>query len=646
LDSLNDEGPDKLRDMSFDNLNNLAEEVRWQVLDAVSVTGGHLGSALGVVDLTVALHHVFDTPSDEIVWDVSHQVYPHKVLTGRRGRIYTLRQQSGLSGFCKRSESEYDAFIAGHSSTSISAALGFQVARDLKNEQGHSVAVIGDGAITGGMAWEAMNHAGGIQSKMIVILNDNGQVSLPTVYNNVDEPVGALSVSLQNGEQVGELFEGFGFSYVGPIDGHNMETLVDVLQNAKNNHAEGLVEKPILLHVKTQKGKGYAPAEVASDNLHAVRPNFNKKVEMSTPLHREKAAERPALTTVFAESLVKEGERDEKIVAITAAMPGGTGVGIFEKRFGSERTFDVGIAEQHAVTFAAGLAASDFKPFVCIYSTFLQRGFDQVVHDVALQNLPVRFVLDRAGLVGGDGPTHEGAFDLSFLACIPNLKICAPANEVELVHMTHTLAKMDDCPSVMRYPRASSSTDAELPDEPLYLEPGKGRIVREGSDGVVAILSVGSRLGEALKAAQRLESWGINATVADARWVKPLDGDLVTQLAESHRVLITVEENAIGGFSAQVSHLLHENGAFDGIEKKPLVFRSMMIPDRFIEAAEDPSLQYDDAELNASDIMAKIFTALNQITDASDAVKRLPVAEKGMPDQPLTALGSSASREL
>jgi 1-deoxy-D-xylulose-5-phosphate synthase len=327
-------------------------------------------------------------------------------------------------------------------------------------------------------------------------------------------------------------------------------------------------------------------------------------------------------------------------------MPGGTGVGIFEKRFGSARTFDVGIAEQHAVTFAAGLAASDYKPFVCIYSTFIQRGFDQVVHDVALQNLPVRFVLDRAGLVGGDGPTHEGAFDLSFLACIPNLKICAPANEVELVHMTHTLAKIDDCPSVMRYPRASCSTDAELPDEPLYLEPGKGRIVREGSDGVVAILSVGSRLGEALKAAQRLESWGINATVADARWVKPLDGDLVTQLAESHRVLITVEENSIGGFSAQVSHLLHESGAFDGIDKKPLVFRSMMIPDRFIEAAEDPSLQYDDAELNASDIMAKIFTALNQITDASDAVKRLPVAEKGKPDQPLTASGSSATREL
>jgi 1-deoxy-D-xylulose-5-phosphate synthase len=495
------------------------------------------------------------------------------------------------------------------------------------------------------MAWEAMNHAGGIQSKMIVILNDNGQVSLPTVYNNVDEPVGALSVSLQNGEQVGELFEGFGFSYVGPIDGHNMETLVDVLQNAKNNHAEGLVEKPILLHVKTQKGKGYAPAEVASDNLHAVRPNFNKKVEMSTPLHREKAAERPALTTVFAESLVKEGERDEKIVAITAAMPGGTGVGIFEKRFGSERTFDVGIAEQHAVTFAAGLAASGFKPFVCIYSTFLQRGFDQVVHDVALQNLPVRFVLDRAGLVGGDGPTHEGAFDLSFLACIPNLKICAPANEVELVHMTHTLAKMDDSPSVMRYPRAKSDGVEELPKEPMFLEPGKGRIVRQGTDGMVAILSVGSRLGEALEAAKRLESWGISATVADARWVKPVDEDLVTQLAESHRVLITVEENSIGGFSAQVSHLLHEHGAFDGIDRKPLCFRSMMIPDRFIEAAEDPSLQYDDAELNASHIMEKVFTALNNIVPASRVLRNIPVVDEGAvePAQPINASGSACN---
>jgi 1-deoxy-D-xylulose-5-phosphate synthase len=419
-----------------------------------------------------------------------------------------------------------------------------------------------------------------------------------------------------------ELFEQLGFSYVGPIDGHDMETLVAVLENSKRNHEENIINKPILIHVKTKKGKGYEPAETASDKLHAVRPKFNlpKADDLSSSKAPETSPKLP-LTTVFGESLVKEAERDEKIVAITAAMPGGTGVSIFEERFGPSRTFDVGIAEQHAVTFAGALAASGLKPFVAIYSTFLQRGYDQVIHDVALQNLPVRFVIDRAGLVGGDGPTHEGAFDLSYLACIPNMRICAPADEIELVHMTHTLARLDDGPSAMRYPRGTSSGIKDMPEEPLFLEPGKGRIVREGHDGVIAILSVGSRLDEALEAAQRLESWGISATVADARWVKPLDESLVMRLAAENRVLITVEENAIGGFSAQVAQLLQEHGALDGTDRKPLVFRSMVLPDRFIAADDDVRKQYDDAELNATHIMAKIHTALG----AADVRAEAPV---------------------
>jgi len=680
LDSLNDEGPKGMRDFSIPQLEELGKEVRWQVLDAVSATGGHLGSSLGVVELTVALHHVFDTPNDEIVWDVAHQVYPHKVLTGRRGRIYSLRQGGGLSGFTKRGESEYDVFGAGHSSTSISAALGFTVGREHMKDKGHSVAVIGDGAITGGMAWEAMNHAGGMKSKMIMILNDNGQVSLPTCYNTVSTPVGALaqtfgsqssddkgltmqggiakvesSATFQEGRQFlreslkealpeklfqavakldeygrdflktapfkrsgagakGELFEQLGFYYVGPIDGHDMDTLVSVLKNLKEDHENGLIEKPILLHVKTKKGKGYSPAEQARDKLHAVSPKFN--VKPASPRAKAEQPEAPQkpklpLTTVFGEALVKEGERDKDIVAITAAMPGGTGVGIFEKRFGPDRTFDVGIAEQHAVTFAGALATKGLKPFCCIYSTFLQRGYDQLIHDVALQNLPVRFIIDRAGLVGADGPTHCGAFDLSYMACIPNMVICAPSDEAELVHMTHTLAKLDDGPSAMRYPRGNGSrAGVELPAEPEFLEPGKGRIVRQGGDGSIAILSVGSRLVEALEAAERLESFGISATVADARWVKPLDEALVKQLAADHKALITVEENCIGGFSAQVSHVLQESGCLDGVDQKPLVFRSMVLPDRWIAAHEDPKEMYDDAELNAADIMSKAFTAL------------------------------------
>jgi len=675
LDSLNDEGPQGLKRMDVPQLEQLAEEVRWQVLDAVSVTGGHLGSALGVVELTVALHHVFDTPEDEIVWDVAHQVYPHKVLTGRRGRIYTLRQGGGLSGFAKRTESKYDAFGAGHSATSISAALGFQVAKDMARQDGHSVAVIGDGAITGGMAWEAINHAGGLKSKMVVILNDNGQVSLPTFYNNVNKPVGALSETLASSntglriqgdiarietseafqglrrfakatckallpQQLfsavakvdeyardfvktapfkgsgagakGSLFEQLGFYYVGPIDGHDMKALVAVLSNVKKNHEDGNINKPILLHVKTKKGKGYEPAETARDKLHAVKPKFNLKAPVPTPGPADAKPSKPkppALTTVFGESLVREGERDSKIVAITAAMPTGTGVSIFENRFGPSRTFDVGIAEQHAVTFAGGLAASGLKPFCCIYSTFLQRGYDQVIHDVALQNLPVRFAIDRGGLVGADGPTHGGSFDLSYLACVPNLKICAPSDEVELSNAVHTLSMLDDGPSAVRYPRGDGYGDVPMPEVPEFLTPGKGRIVRQGSDGSIAILSVGTRLRECLKAAERLESWGVSATVADARWVKPVDAELIKQLASEHRALITVEENSIGGFASQVTQVLLEEGCLDGSGKPALVFRSMFLPDRYI-AADDPDKQYDDAELNATHIQTKALSAL------------------------------------
>jgi 1-deoxy-D-xylulose-5-phosphate synthase len=671
--------------MTVDQLKDVAEEVRWQVLDAVSVVGGHLGAGLGVVDLTVALHAVFDTPRDEIVWDVAHQCQPHKVLTGRRDRIYTLRTGGGLSGFAKRAESEYDAFGAGHSGTSISAAVGFQEAKTKLGLPGHSIAVIGDGAITGGMAWEAMNHAGGLKSKVVVILNDNGQVSLPTNYNTVNTPVGALSQTLGNAdvesdgiriqndfakletsgafqtgrdflksatksllpEQLsnaaakvdeyacdfvktvpfkgsgaggkGELFEQLGFYYVGPIDGHNMETLTEVLANIKMQHETGQIQKPVFLHIKTQKGKGYAPAQAARDKLHAVKPKFNlPPTPAAAPAVPAKAAEKPIgkkepLTKVFADQLVKDAEKDDRIVAITAAMPGGTGVGIFEKRFGPSRTFDVGIAEQHAVTMAASMAAGGLKPFCCIYSTFLQRGYDQVVHDVALQNLPVRFIIDRAGLVGADGATHGGTFDLSFLACIPNMKICAPADEAELVHMVHTIAKIDDCPTALRYPRGNGYGDVETPAEPEFLEPGKGRIVRQGSGGSIALLSVGSRLRECQKAADQLKSYGIDATVADARWIKPLDKELVRKLASEHRALITIEENAIGGFSAQVQQELLEGGFLDGVDGNGVAVRSMMFPDRWIDHHEDQNMQYEDAELQARHIVEKAINVLGRV---------------------------------
>jgi len=678
LDSLGDEGTRGMKSMTVEQLKELAEEVRWQVLDAVSVSGGHLGAGLGVVELTVALHHVYDTPRDELCWDVAHQCQPHKVLTGRRSRIYTLRQGGGLSGFAKRKESVYDAFGAGHSSTSISAAVGFQAARDRLGKSGHSVAIIGDGAITGGMAWEAMNHAGGLKSKVVVILNDNGQVSLPTFYNSVEQPVGALSETLagtetqatglsiqdniarietsdafQNARQFakaasksllpgqlssaaakldeytrdfvktvpfrgsgsgskGELFEQLGFYYVGPIDGHNMDTLVEVLSNIKRQHEDGQLQKPVFLHIKTQKGKGYAPAQSARDKLHAVKPKFNVPKAPAPPNAPKPTPAPPPLTRVFAESLVKEAERDDKIVAITAAMPGGTGISIFEKRFGPERTYDVGIAEQHAVTFAAGLAAGGLKPFCAIYSTFLQRGYDQLVHDVALQDLPVRFILDRAGLVGADGATHGGTFDLSFLACVPKMLVCASADEAELVNMIHTLAMIDDHPTALRYPRGNGYGDVEIPAQPRFLEPGKGRIAREGRDNTLAILSIGGRLRECLKAAEMLEEMGVSATVADARWVKPLDTKLLSLLASDHKALITVEENAIGGFSAQVHQALLEGGFLDGINKAPVVVRSMVLPDRWIDH-NDQHLMYDDAQLNASHIVTKSVEVLARL---------------------------------
>lgn len=678
LDSLGDEGTQRIRSMSVPELKQLADEVRWQVLDAVSVTGGHLGAGLGVVELTVALHHVFDTPRDEICWDVAHQCQPHKVLTGRRSRIYTLRQGGGLSGFAKRKESIYDAFGAGHSSTSISAAVGFQTAKDRLGRSGHSIAVIGDGAITGGMAWEAMNHAGGMGSKMVVILNDNGQVSLPTFYNKVKQPVGALSETLagtqglsiqgdiakfetssafQNARQFaknatkqllpgqlsaaaakldeytrdfvktvpfrgsgsgskGELFEQLGFYYVGPIDGHDMDTLVEVLTNIRKDHEDGTLQKPVFLHIKTKKGNGYEPAQKASDKLHAVQPKFNVPKGASD---KPPAPKPPPFTKIFGDALVREGERDDKVVAITAAMPGGTGIGIFEKRFGPERTFDVGIAEQHAVTFAAGMAAGGLKPFCAIYSTFLQRGYDQLVHDVALQKLPVRFILDRAGLVGADGATHSGCFDLSYMGCIPDMMICASADEAELVNMIHTLAKIDDQPTALRFPRGSCYGDLVMPAEPRFLEPGRGRICREGRDGKLAILSIGGRLRECLKAADELEEkYGVSVTVADARWMKPLDTNLVGRLAEDHRALITIEENAIGGFSAQVQQALLEGGYLDGLGKTPVALRSMVLPDRWIDH-NDPQLQYDDAKLNAQHILQKALALLSRVGVKVDA---------------------------
>ena len=614
--------PADLRRLQPGQLRQLADELRTETIDAVSVTGGHLGAGLGVVELTVALHYVFDTPDDRIVWDVGHQAYPHKILTGRRDRIRTLRQGGGLSGFTKRSESEYDPFGTAHSSTSISAGLGMAVARDLKGGRNNVIAVIGDGAMSAGMAYEAMNNAGGMSSRLIVILNDNDMSIAP--------PVGALSgylsrlisskqyrglrglakdiaehfpkplmTAARRAEEYargfvtgGTLFEELGFYYVGPIDGHNLDHLLPVLENVRDDEGAG----PVLIHVVTQKGRGYAPAEASADKLHAVA-----KFDVITGTQAKAKANAPTYTKVFADALIREAEDDERIVAITAAMPSGTGLDLFGKRFPG-RTFDVGIAEQHAVTFAAGLATEGFKPFCAIYSTFLQRGYDQVVHDVAIQNLPVRFAIDRAGLVGADGATHAGSFDTAFLGCLPNMVLMAAADEAELMHMVATAAAIDDRPSAFRYPRGEG-VGLEMPERGRVLPIGKGRVLREGTK--VALLSYGTRLAECLVAAEDLAARGLPATVADARFAKPLDEELVRRLATEHEVLITVEEGSVGGFGNFVLHFLANEGLLDqGVKIRPMV-----LPDTF-QDHDSPAKQYEEAGLTARHIVAKALQAL------------------------------------
>ncbi|MFZ0651625.1 MAG: 1-deoxy-D-xylulose-5-phosphate synthase [Pseudolabrys sp.] len=615
--------PQGLKNLSADQLKQLANELRTETVDAVAKTGGHLGAGLGVVELTVALHYVFDTPNDRLIWDVGHQSYPHKILTGRRDRIRTLRQGGGLSGFTKRAESDYDPFGAAHSSTSISAALGMAVARDLEGKKHNVIAVIGDGAMSAGMAYEAMNNAGARNERLIVILNDNDMSIAP--------PVGAMSAYLARlisgktyrtlrdigkqlarhlpkffGEKAGRaeefargfwtggtLFEELGFYYVGPIDGHNLDHLLPVLRNVRDAETG-----PILVHVVTQKGKGYAPAETSADKYHGV-----VKFDVATGAQAKSKSLAPQFTKVFGESLIKEARKDDKIVAITAAMPSGTGVDLFAKEF-PNRSFDVGIAEQHAVTFAGGLAAEGFKPFATIYSTFLQRAYDQVVHDIAIQGLPVRFAIDRAGLVGADGPTHAGAFDITYLGCLPGFVVMAAADEAELVHMVATAVAIDDRPSALRYPRGEG-LGVPMPDEGKALEIGKGRILQEGHK--IALLSFGARLGECLKAAKELTALGLSATVADARFAKPLDVQLVTRLAREHEVLVTIEEGAIGGFGAYVLQTLAEQGLLD----QGLRVRCMVLPDRFIDQ-DTPTAMYAAAGLDAGAIVAKVFEALGK----------------------------------
>ena len=616
--------PEDLRRLSENQLRQVADELRAETIGAVSVTGGHLGAGLGVVELTVALHYVFDTPRDRLIWDVGHQAYPHKILTGRRDRIRTLRKAGGLSGFTKRAESEYDPFGAAHSSTSISAGLGMAVARDLEGRTNNVVAVIGDGAMSAGMAYEAMNNAGAMQSRLIVILNDNDMsIAPPTgamssylarlvsggTYRGIREAAKQLAKKLPKflydkaakAEEFargfwtgGTLFEELGFYYVGPIDGHNLDHLLPVLKNVRDSETG-----PILVHVVTQKGKGYAPAEAAADKYHGV-----VTFDVVTGAQAKAKANAPSYTKVFGESLIREAAKDDRIVAVTAAMPTGTGIDIFGREFPT-RTFDVGIAEQHAVTFAAGLATEGYRPFCAIYSTFLQRAYDQVMHDVALQNLPVRFALDRAGLVGADGPTHAGAFDIAFLGCLPNMTIMAAADEAELVHMVATAAAHDGGPIAFRYPRGEG-IGIDLPAEGRPLPIGKGRIVREGSR--VAILSLGTRLSEALKAAEELESRGLSTTVADARFAKPLDEDMILRLAREHEVLITVEEGSIGGFGAFVLQLLADRGALD---RGGLKVRSLVLPDTYIDH-DKPERMYAKAGLDAAGIVTRVFEALGQ----------------------------------
>jgi 1-deoxy-D-xylulose-5-phosphate synthase len=615
--------PADLRKLPESDLVQFAAELRQETIDAVSVTGGHLGAGLGVVELTVALHWIFDTPRDRLVWDVGHQAYPHKIITGRRDRIRTLRQPDGLSGFTKRDESEYDPFGAAHSSTSISAALGMAVARDLTGGDNNVIAVIGDGAMSAGMAYEAINNAGARDERLIVILNDNDMSIAP--------PTGALSAYLARGTssgtylhlrdyakqlaqmlpkkwerraarmeeytrhlwQGGQWFEELGFYYVGPIDGHDFSQLLPVLKNVRDAK-----KGPILVHVVTKKGKGYAPAEASDDKYHGVN-----KFNVVTGAQVKPKPNAPTYTRVFADSLISAGEKDDKIVAVTAAMPDGTGLDLFGKRF-PERMFDVGIAEQHAVTFAAGLATEGFKPFAAIYSTFLQRAYDQVVHDVAIQRLPVRFALDRAGLVGADGATHAGSFDLAYLGCLPGFVIMAAADEAELMHMVATQAVIDDRPSALRYPRGEG-VGVELPREGIALEIGKGRILRQGSK--VALLSLGTRLAECVKAADQLAGFGLSTTVADARFAKPLDKDLIKLLAQNHEVLVTVEEGSVGGFGSFVLHYLSDEGLLDN----GLKVRAKVLPDAFIDHGK-PDVMYERAGLAANGIVETVFKALGR----------------------------------
>ena len=625
--------PADTRGLSIVQLRQLADELRAETIDAVSQTGGHLGAGLGVVELTVALHHVYETPADILIWDVGHQAYPHKILTGRRDRIRTLRQGGGLSGFTKRSESEYDPFGAAHAATSISAALGFAAARDAKGQDNKVVAVIGDGSMSAGMAYEAMNNACATTKQLTVILNDNDMSIAPPVggmsayfarlvsgggYQSLRHLGKAMSKAFPKPLQEaarkaeeyvrgmvtgGTFFEELGFYYVGPIDGHDMDALVGVLKNARK-----IEDKPVLVHVVTQKGKGYGPAENAADKHHAV-----VKFDVVTGQQVKPAqATAPQYTKVFAQELIKHAELDPKIVAITAAMPSGTGLDVFEQRF-PDRTFDVGIAEQHAVTFAAGLAADGMKPFCAIYSTFLQRGYDQVVHDVAIQGLPVRFALDRAGLVGADGATHAGSFDIGYLGQLPGMVLMGPADEAELAHAVSTAVAIDDRPSAFRYPRGEG-TGVQIPGLAAPFEIGKGRIVREGS--AVAILSFGTRLGEALKAADMLAARGLSATVADARFAKPLDVDLILRLAREHEALITVEEGSMGGFGAFVLHALAEHGALD----RGLKVRTLTLPDIF-QDHDKPDLMYAQAGLDAEGIVRGALAALG-VGNASAAGRR------------------------
>jgi 1-deoxy-D-xylulose-5-phosphate synthase len=623
--------PAQLRQLDPSDLRQLADELRRETVDAVSVTGGHLGAGLGVVELTTAIHYVFDTPYDRLIWDVGHQAYPHKILTGRRDRIRTIRQGGGLSGFTKRSESEYDPFGAAHSSTSISAGLGMAVASDLMGRKRNVISVIGDGAMTAGMAYEAMNNAGSMKNRLIVILNDNDMSIAP--------PVGALSAYLSRSltstpfrslrtiakdmskilpprlQEVaaraeeyargiisggGTLFEELGFYYVGPIDGHNMDHLLPVLQNLRNSEEPG----PVLVHVVTQKGKGYAPAEKSADKYHGV-----VKFDVATGAQAKSAPKAPSYTSVFAKALIAEAKVDDRIVAINAAMPNGTGCDAFGKEF-PKRCFDVAIAEQHGVTFCAGMATEGMKPFAVIYSTFLQRAYDQIVHDVAIQSLPVRFAMDRAGLVGADGATHAGSFDIAYLGCLPNFVLMAPADELELMHMVATAATIDDRPSAFRYPRGEG-IGLDLPARGEVLPLGKGRIIREGTK--VALLSYGCRMPEVLKAADELAAKGLSTTVADARFCKPLDSELVRRLAREHEVLITIEEGSIGGFATHVMHDL----AHAGLLESGVKFRPMTLPDIFIDH-DAPQKQYDVAGLNARHIVSQALAALG----VSEAVAR------------------------